>query len=61
MRTLDFFTEWTYTAAAILDAISNLFPCFVNLTDVEMNWKEISIQARQEDMPTIEKMVAEIV
>ena len=61
MRTLDFFTEWTYDAAAAVDAVTDTYPCFVELKSIEMNWMEVIIQARQEDMAGIEILLAGIV
>ena len=45
------------TALDKLDCI----PCFVDREFVEMNYSEITIKARQEDLKTIEKIFAEIV
>lgn len=61
MRILDFFTEWTNDAATAVNAVTNLFPCFVELKSVEMNWTEVTIKARQEDMSKIEILLAGIV
>lgn len=61
MRTLDFFVEWTYNTAAVIDAVTDRFPCFVELKSVEMNWMEVIIEARQEDIASIERMIAEII
>lgn len=61
MKTLDFFAEWTWELATALDAIADSCPCFIKTTPVEMNWQEIEIKARQEDMPKIETLLAEFV
>lgn len=61
MRILDFFTEWTSDAAAAVDAVTDTFPCFVELKSVEMDYMEIIIKARQEDMARIEILLAGIV
>ena len=58
MKTLDFFAEWTRDLATALETITKSFPCFIKITPVEMGWQEIEIQARQEDMPKIEILLA---
>lgn len=61
MKTLDFFAEWTWELSIALVAVANSCPCFIKTTPVEMNWQEIEIKARQEDMPKIETLLAEFV
>lgn len=39
----------------------NCVPCFVDREFVEMNYSKITINARQEDLKTIEKIFSEIV
>ena len=45
------------TALDKLDCI----PCFVDREFVEMNYSKVTINARQEDLKTVEKIFAEIV
>ena len=61
MKTLDIFVEWTNEAINTIDKIITLFPCFVKTTLVEMNWREVEIIARIEDIVEIEEILAKIV
>lgn len=61
MKTLDFFAEWTTKTAEILDKVAERFPLFMDIESVEMNYVEVTIQAREEDIASIERMIAEIV
>ena len=61
MKTISFFTENTQTAFDILNTVIDIFPCFVNWKSVEMNYLEISIMGRLEDIASIEKIFSEIV
>lgn len=61
MKTISFFTENTQTAFDILNTVIDMFPCFVNWKSVEMNYLEISIMGRLEDIASIEKIFSEIV
>jgi hypothetical protein len=61
MRTLDFFAEYTTDTFNAIDEVTNNFPCFVNWESVEMNFIEIAIIARQEDIVSIEKIFSKIV
>ena len=61
MKTLDIFVEWTDEANNTIDKIITLFPCFVETTILEMNWREVIITARIEDIVNIEKILAKIV
>lgn len=61
MRTLDFFAEYTTDTFNAIEEVTNNFPCFVNWESVEMNFIEIAIIARQEDVTSIEKIFSKIV
>lgn len=61
MKTLDIFVEWTNEADNAIDKIIDMFPCFVKTTILEMNWREVIITARIEDIASIEKILAKIV
>lgn len=61
MKTLDIFVEWTNEADNTIDKIIDMFPCFVKTTILEMNWREVTITARIEDIASIEKILAKIV
>ena len=45
----------------VLELIENTFPCFVEREFIEMNYSQISINARQEDIASIERMLAPLV
>ena len=36
-------------------------PCFVEIENVEMNWVKVTIQAREEDLETVERYMAGLV
>ena len=42
----------------ILDEIEETFPCFVEREYIEMDYSEVSINARDEDIASIERMLA---
>ena len=60
MTTLSFFAEYTATALNLINKVINDFPCFVKWESIEMNWMEITVKARVEDMASIEKIFSEI-
>lgn len=41
-----------------IEEIKETFPCFIHTETVEMNWIEVTIKARKEDMEAIEKKLA---
>ena len=61
MKILDFFAQWTWDLAVALDAIRDSIPCFIKVTPVEMDWQEVEIKARQEDMAKVEILLAGLV
>lgn len=61
MMTICFYVESTDKAYDTLDYVIDRFPCFVRWESVEMNYIEVSITARVEDIPSVEKIFAEIV
>lgn len=42
----------------ILDEIEETFPCFIEREYIEMDYSEVSINARDEDIASIERMLA---
>ena len=44
-----------------LYALYMRIPCFVKVEDVEMNWAKVTIQAREEDLVTVEEYMAMMV
>lgn len=44
-----------------LMALYMRIPCFVEIENVEMNWAKVTIQAREEDLFTVEQYMAGLV
>lgn len=44
-----------------VDLLESAIPCFVFRTPIEMNWLEVKVQARVEDLATVERILAEVV
>lgn len=44
-----------------LMALYMRIPCFVEIENVEMNWVKVTIQAREEDLETVERYMAGLV
>ena len=44
-----------------LMALYMRIPCFVEIENVEMNWAKVTIQAREEDLETVEQYMAGLV
>ena len=44
-----------------LMALYMRIPCFVKIENVEMNWAKVTIQAREEDLETVERYMAGLV
>lgn len=45
----------------VADQIMMNFPCFMSAQPVEMDWDEVTIQCRTEDIAAIEKQIAPFV
>lgn len=43
------------------EKIENTFPCWIDAIPIEMNYSEVIIRARAEDMASIEKILAPFV
>lgn len=61
MRIKTLYTENTNALDEALENITNNFPCFVNRELIEMNYSEIEIEAREEDVANIERILASLV
>lgn len=61
MRTKTLYAENTNALDEALENITNDFPCFVNRELIEMNYSEIEITAREEDVASIERILASLV
>lgn len=45
----------------VMDIIINSFPCFLDEEPIEFNYVEVTIKMREEDVASIEKILAKIV
>lgn len=45
----------------VLNEIEETFPCFVERDFIEMDYSEVAINAREEDIASIERMLAPLV
>lgn len=45
----------------VMDTIINSFPCFLDEEPIEFNYVEVTIKMREEDVASIEKILAKIV
>ncbi len=61
MKTLCYYIENNQTAINTINELIEAVPCFVRWDKIEMNYLEITIQAREEDIKAIEKIFSEIV
>lgn len=61
MRTKTLYAENTNALDEALENIANDFPCFVNRELIEINYSEIEITAREEDVASIERILASLV
>ena len=61
MRTKTLYAENTNALDEALENITNNFPCFINRKVIEMNYSEIEITAREEDVANIERILASLV
>lgn len=61
MTTKTYYIENTTELDEVLEQIEKDFPCFVDRELIEMNYSEVSINARDEDISAIEKRLAPLV
>lgn len=61
MRTKTLYAENTNALDEALENITNNFPCFINRELIEMNYSEIEIRVREEDVASIERILAPLV
>lgn len=38
-----------------VEKVRDTFPCFISVETLELNWAEVTVQARAEDMASIER------
>lgn len=56
-----YFIENTNELEDALEYLTNAIPCFVDREFVEMNYSEITIKANEEDLATVERVLAPLV
>lgn len=56
-----YYIENTNTLNEVLDNIINSFPCFVDREFIEMNYSKVTINTREEDIASIERILAPLV
>lgn len=56
-----YYVENTTELDNTLESIENTFPCFVEREYIEMDYSQINIKAREEDIVSIEKILAPLV
>lgn len=61
MTTKTYYIENTPALDDALTTIAQKVPCFFSLSPVEMNFYEVEIEARNEDISTIERILAPLV
>ena len=61
MRTKTYYIQNTNELDEALETIRDNFPCFINRELIEMNYSQIEINARNEDVANIEKILAPLV
>lgn len=61
MTTKIYYIENTIELDKVLNEIIDTYPCFVDRTPIEMNYSEIAINAREEDIASIERLLAPLV
>ena len=61
MTNKTYYIENTIELDNTLELIENTFPCFVEREYIEMDYSQIDIKAREEDIASIERMLAPIV
>lgn len=61
MKTLCYFIENNTFAMDTINELIDYVPCFVRWDKVEMNYLEVTIQAREEDVKTVENFFATLV
>lgn len=61
MTNKTYYIENTNELDTTLETIKNNFPCFVEREFIEMNYSQIAINAREEDIASIERILAPLV
>lgn len=61
METKTYYIQNTNELDEAIETIENNFPCFVNREFIEMDYSEVEIKTRLEDIANIEKILAPLV
>lgn len=62
MRTISVFINYEKIAPTVLEqSICHLYPCFISWRDVDEDCFEFTITAREEDVASIERQLAQYV
>lgn len=61
METKTYYIQNTNELDEAIETIKNNFPCFVNREFIEMDYSEVEIKTRLEDIANIEKILAPLV
>lgn len=58
MKTVCFILSWADSSISVVNGIESAFPCMVAIHDIDEDSYEVSIHARVEDIPAIERRLA---
>ena len=58
MKTVSYILSWEDSSISVVDGIEATFPCFTRVRDIDEDSYEVTITARIEDLPAIERRLA---
>lgn len=58
MKTVSYILSWEDTSIYVVNGIEHGFPCFTKISDIDEDSYEVTITARIEDLPAIERRLA---
>jgi hypothetical protein len=58
MKTVSYILSWEDSSISVVDGIEATFPCFTKVSDIDEDSYEVTITARIEDLPAIERRLA---
>ena len=58
MKTLCYILSWEDSSICAVDGIESSFPCMTRIRDIDQDNYEVTITARIEDVPAIEKRLS---
>lgn len=56
-----FFDNRTENLDERLEELAAVIPCFIDREFIEMDWSKVTIQAREEDLATVERFLADLI